>query len=205
MTNNTEIEALFLDIGGVLLTNGWDRHARQRAVDHFDLDSDELNERHHLTFDTYEAGKLSLNQYLDRVVFYTDRSFSKDDFRKFMFSQSKPFEDMITYVKEIKRKHNLRTYVISNEGRELNDYRINTFQLANFIDAFISSSFVHFRKPDEDIYKVAMDVSQVPPQRSVYVDDRHMFVEIAETLGFNGVHHQNIETTKKKMAEFGLS
>jgi len=205
MTNNTEIEALFLDIGGVLLTNGWDRHARQRAVDHFGLEGDELHERHHLTYDTYEAGKLSLDQYLDRIVFYTDRTFNKDDFKKFMFAQSKPFDDMIGYVKEIKQKHSLRTYVISNEGRELNDYRINTFQLANFIDGFISSSFVHFRKPDEDIYKIAMDVSQVPPQRSIYIDDRHMFVEIAETLGFNGIHHQNIETTKKKMAELGLS
>jgi len=205
MSNNTDIEALFLDIGGVLLTNGWDRHARQRAIDHFSLDGDELHERHHLTFDTYEAGKLSLDEYLSRVVFYTDRTFSKDDFKKFMFAQSKPFDDMITYVKELKAKYSLRTYVISNEGRELNDYRINTYKLANFIDAFISSSFVHFRKPDEDIYKVAMDVSQVPPQRSIYIDDRHMFVEVAETLGFNGVHHKDIETTKKEMVELGLS
>lgn len=205
MSDNTGIEALFLDIGGVLLTNGWDRHARDRAVEHFGLDADELQERHHLTFDTYEAGKLSLDEYLDRIVFYTRRSFNKEDFKKFMFAQSKPFKDMIVYVKEIKQKHNLRTYVISNEGRELNDYRINTFELADFIDAFISSSFVHFRKPDEDIYKVAMDVSQVPPQRSVYIDDRHMFVEIAETLGFNGIHHRGLESTKKAMANFGLS
>ncbi|HKI44348.1 MAG TPA: HAD family phosphatase [Balneolales bacterium] len=205
MTNNTEIEALFLDIGGVLLTNGWDRHARDRAVDHFGLDADELQERHHLTFDTYEAGKLSLDEYLDRIVFYNDRSFTKEDFKKFMFAQSKPFDDMIAFIKDVKTRHNLRTYVISNEGRELNDYRINTFELANFIDAFISSSFVHFRKPDEDIYKVAMDVSQVPPQRSVYIDDRHMFVEIARSLGFNGIHHRRLESTKKAMADLGLS
>lgn len=205
MANNNEIEALFLDIGGVLLTNGWDRHARQQAIDHFGLNSDELHERHHLTFDTYEAGKLSLDEYLNRIVFYTDRPFGKAEFKEFMFTQSKPFNNMIAYVKEIRSKYKLRTYVISNEGRELNDYRINTYGLADFIDAFISSSFVHFRKPDVDIYKVAMDVSQVPPQKSVYIDDRHMFVEVAETLGFNGICHRDLATTKKEMADLGLS
>ncbi len=200
-----KIYALFLDIGGVLLTNGWDRHARSSAIKKFNLDEEEVQERHHLTFDTYESGKLSLDQYLDRVVFFKERNFSKDDFRDFMFSNSKPFPDMINYIKDLKKKYNLRIFAVSNEGRELNDYRIKTFKLYEVFDGFISSSFVHFRKPDEDIFKVALDISQIPPENIVYLDDRDMFVEIAKSMGIKGIHHENLDRTKKMFEEFGLT
>ena len=80
------ITTLFLDIGGVLLTNGWDRQARRLAAERFQLDHGEFDERHHLTFDTYEEGKLSLDEYLDRVVFFGERAFSREAFKAFMFS-----------------------------------------------------------------------------------------------------------------------
>src|SRR6266516_2408383 len=91
MTPSSNITTLFLDIGGVLLTNGWGRNSRARAADKFGLDYGEMNERHHLTFDTYEEGKLSLDEYLNRVVFYEPRPFSQDEFKEFMFAQSRPY------------------------------------------------------------------------------------------------------------------
>ena len=91
MNPDSPITTLFLDIGGVLLTNGWDHNIRRRAADKFGLNYEEMNERHHLTFDTYEQGKLSLNDYLDRIVFYQDRSFSREEFTAFMYAQSLPF------------------------------------------------------------------------------------------------------------------
>ena len=74
-------------------------HSRQRAAETFGLDYDEMSERHHLTFDTYEEGKLSLEEYLNRVVFYEDRSFSREDFKKFMYAQSKPYPEMINLIR----------------------------------------------------------------------------------------------------------
>ncbi len=204
MLHTPQIKALFLDIGGVLLTNGWDRGARQRAVEKFDLDLDEINERHHLTFDTYEEGKLSLTEYMDRVVFYEKRDFTKTDFKNFMFSQSQELPHMLDYIKSLKEKYNLRVTAVSNEGRELTEYRINQFKLRQLFDAFIASSFVHFRKPDTDIYQIALDISQVQPENVAYLDDRHMFVEVASSIGINGVHHQSYEKTKTKLEEYGL-
>lgn len=204
MTNSGNISSLFLDIGGVLLSNGWDRVSRQRAVETFDLDYTEINERHHLSFDTYEEGKLSLDKYLDRVIFYEDRSFSKDEFREFMFAQSKPIEDMMNFIRNIKRKYGLKIIAVSNEGKELNEYRIQTFNLTDLMDSFISSSFVHFRKPDEDIFRLALDVSQVPPGQVVYIDDRELFVQVASGLGINGIHHQGLESTQMALKKFGI-
>ncbi len=202
---SAKITTLFLDIGGVLLTNGWDRTSRNKAVQQFKLDADELNERHHLTFDTYEQGKLSLKQYLDRVVFYEPRHFTLNEFKDFMFSQSKPYPEIINYIHDLKTKHKLRVTAVSNEGRELTDYRIKTFKLYEIFDAFVASSFVHFRKPDEDIYKIALDISQVNPEEVVYLDDRKMFIEVANSLKINGVHHNDFESTKDKLAGFGLT
>ena len=196
---------LFLDIGGVLLTNGWDRGSRRKAAELFGLDYEEMNERHHLTYDTYESGKISLKEYLDRIVFYEKRDFSYEDFRTFIFDQSKAYPEMIDLVKFLKQKYRLKVGVISNEGREVNDYRIGRFKLNDLIDFFISSSFVHIRKPDRDIYKIALDIAQVLPEDSVYIDDRLMFVQIAAGFGLKSIHHVNYNSTVSELVKLGLT
>jgi putative hydrolase of the HAD superfamily len=194
---------IFTDIGGVLLTNGWDRTGRQRAIKYFKLDPVETEERHHLTFDTYESGKISLAEYLKRLVFYTKRNFTEEEFRKFMFNESKPFPEMLDLIRGIKAKYGIKVAVVSNEGRELNNYRISKFKLNEFVDFFISSCFVHFRKPDADIFKVALDIAQVSPEKVIYLEDRPMFVQVADTLGIQGIIHKDFNTTKKQLADLG--
>ena len=205
MTLPSNITTLFLDIGGVLLTNGWDRNIRIRAAEKFGLDQDEMNERHHLTFDTYEEGKLSLDEYLNRVVFYQKRSFSRDEFKVFMYAQSQPFPEMIELMSGLKTQHSLQVAAVSNEGRELAVYRVQQFKLGTFIDFFVSSCFVHYRKPDADMYRIALDIAQVLPQQVVYIDDRPMFVEVAQGLEIRGIIHKGYETTRKALEEMGLS
>lgn len=202
--SNKIITTLFLDIGGVLLSNGWGHEARNKAVAHFKLDADELNERHHLTFDTYEEGKLTLNEYLKRIVFYEPRQFSEDDFITFMFKQSIAYPDTIDFFKAIKKRYQVRAIAVSNEGRELNAFRIKEYKLNELFDAVISSSFVHLRKPDADIFRMAIDISQTAPEHSLYIDDRHMFVEVAQTLGMNGIHYQGLKEAKIKLKAFGF-
>lgn len=205
MAVSSPITALFLDIGGVLLTNGWDHDARRRAAETFDLDYEDMSERHHLTFDTYEEGKLSLCEYLKRVVLHRERPFSLKEFRTFMFAQSQPYPDMIDLIRQLKERYDLKTVAVSNEGRELTIYRIQKFDLASVIDFFVSSCFVHYRKPDADIYRIALDIAQVPPNQVVYVEDRLMFVEVAQGLGIRGIHHAGYESTRSALAAFGLS
>ena len=200
------VTALFLDVGGVMLTNGWDRKAREAAAKQFGLDLDDLNDRHRMTFDTYETGKLSLEEYLNTSVFYKERPFTLEEFRKFMFDQSVPYSEMIDLIKGLKEKYKLRIAVVNNEGRELNEYRIKAYKLNEFVDFFISSCFVHFRKPDADIWKVALDIAQVPKEQVVYIDDRPMFVQVAQGLGLRGIvhSHRNVAQTKEALAGMGL-
>ena len=199
------ITTLFLDIGGVLLTNGWDRGIRTVASQKFGLDYKEMDERHHLTFDTYEEGKLSLDEYLDRVVFYQKRSFSREEFKAFMYAQSQPFPEMIELMRGLKAQHGLQVAAVSNEGRELTVYRVQQFKLDTFIDFFISSCFVHYRKPDVDLYRIALDIAQVHPEQVVYIDDRPMFVEVAQGLGVKGILHTGYDATRKTLEGLGLS
>lgn len=198
------ITTLFLDIGGVLLTNGWGHESRELASDTFGLNRVELEERHHLTFDTYEVGKLTMQEYLDRVVFYEPRPFTPETFREFMFSQSKPLPDMIELVRQLKERYQLKIAVVSNEGRELNAHRIQTFRLNEFVDFFISSSFVHFRKPDADIFRVALDIAQVPANQVLYIEDQPMFVSVAQGLGIQGICHVDYASTCATLASAGL-
>ena len=204
MKTKPSINTIFTDIGGVLLTNGWDRGSRRKAIDHFKLDPEETEERHHLTFDTYEVGKITQDEYLDRVVFYKKRSFSRKLFRQFMYDQSKPFPDMVALLQQLKKKYGFKVAVVSNEGRELAEYRIKQFKLNVLADFFIVSSFVHFRKPDADIFRIALDTAQVSPQQVLYNEDRAMFVQVAEVLGIQGLRHIDYKTTVKKLEKFGF-
>lgn len=205
VTQSESITTLFLDIGGVLLTNGWDRHARRRAADAFGLDYAEMDERHHLTFDTYEEGKLSLDDYLRRVVFYKERTFSPEEFKAFMFDQSQPLPQALDLLRTLKARNRLKIAAVSNEGRELTTYRIRRFGLGSLVDFFISSCFVHYRKPDADIYRVALDISQSEPGQVVYIDDRPMFVQVARDLGIHGIHHTAVSSTRRQLASLGLA
>ncbi len=207
-TNGTRTErpsALFLDVGGVLLTNGWGRSSRRAAAEEFGLNYDDLDERHHLTFDTYEEGKITLDEYLKRVVFSTSRDFSRDKFKEYMFGRSQPLAANIDYFRKLRRKYDLKVVAVSNEGEELTNYRINAFGLDDLFDVFISSSFVHVRKPDEDIYRIALQAAHVVPQEVVYVDDRSLFVEVAEGMGISGIHHRSLDDTRRSFERIGLA
>ena len=199
------ITTLFLDIGAVLLTNGWDHHARKRAANHFKLDWTQMQERHALNFETHEEDKLGFNEYLDRVVFYEKRPFSRAAFRRFMFAQSKPCVEMIALICDLKAKYRLKIIVISNEAREVNAYRIRKFKLDGFVDAFVSSCFVHLRKPDADIFRLALDLAQVPAWQGVYIDNTALFVQIAGGFGMRGILHTDYLSTRAQLAAFGLS
>jgi putative hydrolase of the HAD superfamily len=204
MKKKSGISTIFTDIGGVLLTNGWDRGSRRKAIDFFKLDTEETEERHHLCFDTLDVGKITLDEYLDRVVFYKKQSFSRKTFRKFMYDQSQPLPGMIELLQRLKKKYGLKVAVVSNEGRELAEYRIKQFKLNQLADFFIVSGFVHFRKPDADIFKIALDVAQVAPQEVVYIEDRPMFVQVADGLGIQGLVHSSLNTTQESLAKMGF-
>jgi putative hydrolase of the HAD superfamily len=199
------ITALFLDIGGVLLNNGWDHIARRKVAKHFNLEWAEMEERHRLTFETHEEGKLTFEEYLGRVVFYQKRPFTRAQFRRFMCVQSKPYPEMIELIAQLKVRHGLKIAVVSNEAREVNAYRIRKFKLDEFVDSFISSCFVHIRKPDADIFRLALDIAQAAARQVVYIENTPMFVQIAEGLGIRSILHTDYQSTCTKLASFGLT
>ncbi|MGA7711508.1 MAG: HAD family hydrolase [Rhizomicrobium sp.] len=204
MKRASTVTCLFLDIGGVMLTDGWDRHARKRAAAHFKLESAEIEDRHQLTWDAYQRGKLTLEQYLGLAVFYQKRPFTRAQFRRFMFAQSKPYTEMIALVARLKARYGLKVAVVSNEGRELNAYRIRKFKLDRFVDFFISSCFVHVLKPDLEIFNLALDTAQVPAGQIVYIENTPMFAQIAEGLGIRSILHTDYGSTCAKLVSFGL-
>jgi len=204
MKRNIPITTLFLDIGGVLLNNGWDHIARRRAAKHFKLNWAEMEQRHSLNFNIYEEDKLTLDEYLGWLLFYQKRPFTRAEFRRFMFAQSKPYPEMIELIRNLKAKYGLKIIVLSNEARELNAHRIRTFKLDEFVDAFVSSCFVHLHKPDEAIFRMALDIAQTPARQIIYIENTPMFVQVAEGLGIRSILHTDYKSTCAKLASFGL-
>jgi putative hydrolase of the HAD superfamily len=204
MKSSVPVTTLFLDIGGVLLSNGWGHESRRAAAKIFNFDFDDMEERHHLTFVTYEEGKLTMTEYLNRVVFCRNRDFTPDQFRDFIFAQTTPFPEMIDFIVKLKEKFQLKIAVVNNEARELNVYRIQKFNLNRFVDFYISSCFVHFRKPDADIFHMALDIAQVDAANVVYIENTRMFVDVARELGIRSIHHKDYLSTSTALASLGL-
>jgi putative hydrolase of the HAD superfamily len=193
---------LFSDIGGVLLTNGWGHESRQAASKKFAIDYLEMDVLHDFIFNVYEMGKISLDVYLDTVVFNHPRNFSREAFKDFMFAQSLELPGMLTWFVQWRNKnHRLKIISINNEAKELNEYRIKKYKLHNLFDAFVSSCEVGMRKPDPGIFRLALGIAQAKPHECLYFDDRVMLVEAAKKEGIHAYHHKNFESTRKIIEE----
>jgi len=193
-----QYKILFSDIGGVLLSNGWGHESRIAAAEKFDIDYPEMDVLHDFIFNVFEIGKISLDDYLDTVVFNQERKFSRKEFKEFMFASSIQLPHTLPWFIKWKKKHkNIKVISINNEARELNQYRINTFCLHDFFDAFVSSCEVGMRKPDPGIFNLALGIAQAKPEECLYFDDRPMLVEAAKKAGIHAYHHESFESTRK--------
>jgi putative hydrolase of the HAD superfamily len=197
------IRTLFWDVGGVLLTNAWDHEERDRAIERFQLQKADFETRHKEAVPAFEEGKLTLDQYLERTVFYQPRKFSKDEFKSYMFSLSKPKPEVLEFARNIAGKCIMAT--INNESREMNDYRIKQFGLSQIFDLFVSSCYVGMRKPDEKIYRLALDLIQKAPDECCFIDDRPVNIEAAAKVGMRAVLMRDPAQLKKDLQALGVS
>jgi len=198
-----EIRALFWDIGGVLLTNAWDHEERDQAIARFQLEKTELEARHKELFVPFEEGKFSLDEYLERAVFYKPRSFTVEQFKEFMRSLSKPNHEALEIARRLSAKYPMAT--INNESREFNEYRIRTFGLRNCFHLFVSSCYVGVRKPDERIYRLALDLTQRSAEECCFIDDRPVNIEGAEKVGMQTVLMQNADQLRNDLKTLGVA
>jgi putative hydrolase of the HAD superfamily len=199
------MHAIFWDVGGVLLTNAWDHTQRAQALAQFHLDPEEFHARHELLVSPFERGKITLDEYLDRTVFYTQRSFTRDAFRESMFSLSQPFSDVLQFAQSLAESNRYFMGTINNESRELNEYRIQRFGLRNIFRVFVSSCFVGLRKPERDIYRLALEITQMPADRCCFIDDRALNLECAAELGMQAVQMTNLEQLRSDLEKLGIA
>ena len=202
---NRKIRAIFSDIGGVLGTNGWDTGIRELICAHFDVDRAEILGRHRLMFDSYERGYMTFADYLQHVFFAAPRPFTLEEVRDFAYAQSIPWPENIAFLARVKRANSLRVALISNEGEGITEHRVSKFNLHEVADFMVISHFVHLRKPDPEIWRLALNLAQVSPAESLYIDDRQMFADCASELGFTSIRYVSLEQTAAELRALGLT
>lgn len=198
------IRAIFWDVGGVLLSNAWDHTQRAAALEHFHLDADEFQSRHEMLVSSFERGKITLEDYLDRTVFYRTRSFSRDEFRDYMFSLSQPFPAVLQFAQALADSGKYFMGTINNESRELNYDRIEKFGMRKMFQLFISSCFVGYRKPEIDIYRLALETTQIPAEQCCFIDDRPLNLESAAKVGMHAIEMSVIEQLRSDLEKLGV-
>jgi putative hydrolase of the HAD superfamily len=198
------ISALFWDVGGVLLSNAWDREQRQRTLAHFALDEVEFSDRHEMLASSFERGKISLQEYLERTIFYRPRSFTLQAFKEYMFSLSQPDAKVLQLAQELAHSDKYMMSTINNESKELNLFRIQTFGLREIFSLFVSSCFVGLRKPEEGIYRLALEITQRSPEQCCFIDDRPLNLDSAARLGMHVIEMENAEQLRGDLKKLGV-
>ncbi|HKW58126.1 MAG TPA: HAD-IA family hydrolase [Candidatus Acidoferrum sp.] len=198
------ITTLFWDIGGVILTNGWDRASRRDAATSFNFDWDEFQDRHELSFPAFDSGQITLNEYLDRTLFYRQRPFTREEFTAFMFAQSIEYPESRAILSAAARTGKYFIGAINNEPLELNQYRIEAFHLRRDFLVFFSSCYVRSRKPEEHIFRVALEVTQRPSEECIFIDDRPLNLEAPRRLSMAVIHYQNPEQLRSELRSHGV-
>ena len=198
------ITHVFFDVGGVLGTNGWDRHERAQAIERFGLEGDDFERRHEDAVGTFEAGGMTLDEYLDYTVFCEERPFSREEFTEFMRACSRPFPESIEVARDLAAagRHVLMT--LNNESAELNVHRLRTFGLLPIFTAFFSSCWVGAVKPARRIYERARDLSQADPARSVFIDDRSQNLTPAASLGMKTILFKDAAQLRRDLGALGV-
>jgi len=200
-----KISALFWDVGGVLLTNAWDRKQREAALAQFNLDGTEFQDRHEMVVSSFERGKITLDEYLDRTIFYRPRTFTKEQFCREMYSLSQPNPDVLDLAKKLAKSGRYQMATINNESRELNHYRIQNFGLQEIFSLFVSSCFVGLRKPEVGIYRLALEITQNQPDECCFIDDRSLNLEAAAHLGMHAIHMKDATQLEDELKKLGVS
>ena len=195
---------MFSDIGGVLGTNGWDSALRRRICEHFGIVHETIDVRHRLLFDTFERGFIKFEGYLQRVFFAEPRDFTIEQVRDFVYEASVPWTENILFMREVKERNRIKLALISNEGQGITEHRIERFGLRELADFMVISHFTGMRKPDPSIWHLALNLAGAKAEESIYIDDREVFAEIATGMGFVGIHHTSLESTREKLAGLGL-
>jgi putative hydrolase of the HAD superfamily len=204
LADSQVIDTIFWDVGGVLLTNAWDHSERHEALSHFGMNEADFNPRHEPLVDSFERGELSLDDYLDQTVFYVRRAFSKEDFKSAMFALSQPKTDALQIARDLAASGKFVMATLNNESRELNNYRIETFGLRDIFSLFVSSCYVGKRKPDEAIYRLALDITQKPAAQCCFIDDRAHNLEAPARLGMKVIQMEGAGQLRERLAALGV-
>ncbi len=201
----TEAPTLFFDLGGVLLTNGWDTGSRRRAAETFGLDFPEFQTRHEMLKTAFETGRLSLDHYVRKAIFHRDRTFTPKEFKTFMYAQSELLGDTLDFVRALAATGKYRLYTLNNESRELHENRVKTFGLDQVFRGFLASCYLGQVKPDEDIYLNALGIASTSREHAVFIDDRALNVEPAIALGLNAYHFQGLDGLRTFLEDRGVT
>lgn len=193
------INTIFFDIGGVLLTDGWGRKSRRAAAERFAMDWEEYADRHDRVAHQIETNEMTLDQYIERAIFYRPRNFSRKEFRDFMFAQSQPKAESLALLAEVAKSRRYFLATINNEILELNNYRLEHFELRRYFSAFFSSCYLRVRKPDEVIYRMALRVTQRQPQECIFIDDREVNLECPREIGMTTILFQDAAQLKAEL------
>jgi len=198
-------DVILFDVGGVLLTNGWDHGERAAAVAHFGLDGAALEARHEEVMETWERGEIDLNQYLDVAVFYEPRAFSRSEFFSFMLAQSQRLPHGALHIlAELAESNPCMIGALNNEARETNEFRFAHFGLRRHFKVALSSCYVGLRKPEPAIYQRALDILGCPPERVLFIDDREENVAGSLAAGMKAIQFTGADALRAALEELGV-
>jgi putative hydrolase of the HAD superfamily len=198
-------DAILFDVGGVMLTNGWDHVERAAVLKHFSLDRTAFEARHEKPYDALERDTIDMYAYLETTIFHEPRTFTPDDFIAVMKSQSVPIpSNAMGVLREISTSCKFLVGVLNNESRLLHEYRMEKYGLEPYLEIQLSSCYLGMRKPDADIYRRAIDIVGRPANRILFIDDRAANAQAARDAGMQAIQFLGEDQLRAQFRELEI-
>jgi FMN phosphatase YigB (HAD superfamily) len=205
--NNTNIKAIFFDLGNVLvrfdlaiLEKGYAEYGYKPHMDiaRYIMESD--------TGRSYMRGRINSSVFYEKTRRHFRMKISFGDFYRVWNSMFYPYPEMELIVRSVKEKYPEVTLVLISDTNE-GHYRFikENYAFLEVLDRYVLSYEVGWMKPDKRIYRKAIDASGSPARDIFYTDDRLDLIEKARTMGIRAYQFTGHEALLAQLAKFGLT
>jgi HAD superfamily hydrolase (TIGR01509 family) len=204
---SASIRTIFWDLGGVVLTNGWDPGQRKRVLSRLGVNLEAYEELHDRANYYWERGLLTAKDFFSQTVLLPNPKLDLtfDMLWPQVCAASKVLHpECLDMLAELKQMGRYRIATLNNESRELNEYRLDAFKLRSLFDYFICSGYVHEMKPNLGIYKSAIDISGFAASSALFIDDKPENCAAAEAVGMHAIRFESPAQLCTALVEYGI-
>lgn len=150
----------------------------------------------------YETGKGSSPDFFKMLKDHLQLTLSFEDFKPIWNDIFWENEEVSEIIRSLKGKKRLG--LLSNTNPLHFDHILSKFPVVRVFDKWLLSHEVGFKKPAREIFQKAIEWAGVEYEKVLFIDDMKTHIEVAVSLGMQGIHFTSSHDLKHHLTKWRL-